>query len=199
MAPSASTPDASLVPSRPPGPGRWRQAAILTAAGLAVVILVVLVVLHRGVRVVLAQADLQTQLDERFPLERPIARVLTLTLRDPRLELSRGCATIHFTFAGGVLGSGLIRGSCTASITPRYEPATGELYADHARLDNLHVDRGDRLVQRLREEITLALTGYLANHPIYVLDASNASRSIARAVLSSIVIEPGQLVIELRW
>ncbi len=186
--------------AQPPRTRRWRLW-LLAALGLSLALATtVALALRHGLIVIITQPDIQAQAERTFPITRDCDGVVEITYCDPVIILRDGHAAMQVAFAGGVMRKDLLRGSITVTAVPRYLPETGELYLDHATVDNLQFEHGpNRWLERYRTGLSGALASWLAEHPVYTLAATSLKKAAARAVVRSLAVVGSTIRIDIGW
>jgi hypothetical protein len=151
----------------------------------------------------LTQEQIQERLDQIFPVTKRHLLVFEVTYRNPRVTLSEGSDRIRFSIDAelGNLTTNAgerLSGSCEIVTGLRYD---AEQYAfflvdptiEKLALAGLPIGMTPKVEQALRataEEV-------LASRPVYTLRPTDLKKTAARAVLKSVEVESGQLVITL--
>ncbi|HZH43284.1 MAG TPA: hypothetical protein VEY50_04305 [Lysobacter sp.] len=148
------------------------------------------------------QAQLQQQLERRFPRDYPQAGgLLSLSLLNPRLSIPPGDDRLHVAFDVGIgtLGRSSRTPAGRFALTSglRFDPATRGLHLDAPRLEDVAVPAlGGTMNATVRDALNAWLLDYARNEPVYRLDDGLLARLGARRIARTRIAD-GQVRIEL--
>lgn len=145
------------------------------------------------------EAELQQKVSAMMPLERKMY-FITVTLTEPEVKLLGqtnriGIASrIEASIPGGIKGSGRVALNGTLS----YQSKSGEFYYTDPVITDLQVDGlPKKYLPQVRSITQVLLENALAVHPVYTLSDTNLKQALAKAVLKSITVTDGKLVVVL--
>ena len=144
----------------------------------------------------LSQAQLQEKVEKAFPIERRLAFV-EMTFRHPQILLAAGGDRIGLALdvQVDVPGVGVLHGRMGADGGLAYRADRGEIIIVDARVNELDVTGlPKRYSKALREVAARVAQKYFAEVPVYRLDQSDFKQSLARLVLTSVVVRDGEVV-----
>ena len=182
---------------------RLRRTPLILGAITLILVGIFALILTGSMRhtVRLTAADIQSQLETKFPVERS-ELIFTWRFTDPVVAIDSGTERVRLGVSVAVssLGKEVVTSRAQVEGSVRYESSKGELFLDSptARLDELDVAG---LPEKYRETagklIEKALQEYLARMPLYRLKSSDTKMLMVRRVLKSMRVRDGELLIEL--
>jgi hypothetical protein len=177
-----------------------KKILLLLVLGTAIVIGVLAwrFVVH-GQHIDITQAQIQSQLDPQFPIERNFL-LLQLTLADPRVALRAGTDRIQLgmNVRVGIPSQPEQRGSAEVSGGLSYDPQTARLYLVDARIESLEVPGlSDRYRARVQEFAGVLIPEVMNRMPLYTLDQTDPRQALARRLVQSVQIVNGRVRIVL--
>lgn len=152
-----------------------------------------------GISIYLTEAQLQQQLETKFPIERSLL-LAKAVFSDPKVQLKEGTNRIHLSADAVAIvpTQPEWKGSAEFSGGVRYDPEQGAILLEDARIENL-VLAGvpEKYHAPVKELGTVVAREYLNRVPIYKLDPADYRQSVALFVLKSVSVENGRLRIVL--
>lgn len=147
----------------------------------------------------ISQAQLEQKLAERLPLTQRYPLV-SVTLAQPRVHLNEDSERVDFgldmTVKTNTSGSQLLGAQIDVSASLRYDAERGAIFLDQPVMDKLVVQGLDeRRTAMAQVALEAAMTSYLAQQPIYTLNAADARQRVARMTVRDIKVDNGVLVI----
>jgi len=176
------------------------------ASGIFVLVLIIAAwFLFKGrcFTIELSESQIQKKLDERFPMNKQHLLVLTLTLSDPRVELTEGSDRISFGLSASVnirinAQPKPLGGKGQISTALRYDPTDASFYLGDPAIQRLEVQGVPveyvDVVNKLAREL---LSERLERYPVYTLDRPDLTQTAARLLLKELTVRNGNLVITL--
>lgn len=147
----------------------------------------------------ITQAEIQQQLDPRFPLEKNLL-VFRLALSHPKVLLKEGSDRIDFSVdaIASVPGQKDYKGSAQLSGKVKYNPERGDFFLTDSKVESLNIPglAGGNL-DKAREFSSILIKESLERFSLYKLDPKNFQESVAKALLKSVKVENGKLRITL--
>lgn len=142
----------------------------------------------------LSQAEIQAQLDPRFPQQKCLLGAC-LELREPRVRLDEGPDRVGFTAQFvATLGKRQMPGTATFTGRPRYEKSRGSFYLDDVQVSEFRMSGNapdfDEVVRVRGPKVLAAL---LQSVPLYTLSADTRHGALARLALRSVQVVDGRL------
>lgn len=153
-----------------------------------------------GDRVVFTAAQLQADLDKRFPRDYDeLEGLVTLRVSDPELAIPPGGDRVRLAFdvALGSLGqAGAANGHIAVTSGLRWDPSTRGLHLDAPALESADIPQLGAMNATGRDLIDAWLRDYARREPVYRFDDSLVERLASRRI-GSTTIEDGQVVVHL--
>lgn len=146
--------------------------------------------------VVFTRAQLQKEVDGVFPV-REKQSLLRATFSDPEILLEPGGERIglSLTVAVKLPVGGEVDGTLIVDSGLIYDPERAEIALADPRLRNLNLDGvPERFRPALGAIAEVVARRYLAQIPVYRLDADEFEQSLARLVLKSVSVRDGEVV-----
>lgn len=147
-------------------------------------------------RIAISEQRLQTSLNDILPIKNNKGLVI-IELQQAEIWLKGNTHKIELVSDVLVRSFGhQEKGSLHVAATPVYNPKTGCLYMTNIEVLGLKV-RGipRKYVRKINKLAGKLLTKALQNKPVYQLSDDWGIESIAKATLSSLVVEEGELVL----
>lgn len=146
-----------------------------------------------------ARRRLEQKLAERLPLTQRYPLV-SVTMAQPRVHLSEDSERVDFglnmTVTTNTSGSQLLGAQIDVSSSLRYDAERGAIFLDQPVMDKMVVQGlDDRRTAMAQVALEAAMTSYLAQQPIYTLNASDARQRVARMAVRDIKVDKGVLVV----
>jgi hypothetical protein len=150
--------------------------------------------------ITLTQAELEQQLGKRFPLRKKYLELVDVAYENPRVVLTDGSdvigigvdARVAVPLKGDVVGGADIRTKLA------YDAERTALVLHEPKLEKVQLPGVDaKLLDGVRAVANSLVSEQLPGIPVYTLKPSDAKRTIARAVLKSVTVRDGQVVLEL--
>ena len=151
----------------------------------------------------ISEAELQHALDEKLPLTKRYFFIIDVTLKNPRVHLQEGSDRVN---AGLDIGLNLqidkdatpLGGSIDISGGITYSPKNGAFYLVEPVIENIELQGlSEKRRPKVAKAITLALTEYFSENPIYTLKRGDLKQAAARLTLKKISVASGELVVVL--
>lgn len=150
-----------------------------------------------------SEADIGARLDEKLPFSDDYFYIFNVTLENPRVDLVNGSDRI----AGGMdamlkvnLGAQTlpIDGSFDLSGGVRYEESEGAFYLNNPVIEKIRL-RGlpDRFANRANSALSLGLTEFYAERPIYQFSEDDMKQATAKMVLRDVSVKNQMLHVKL--
>jgi hypothetical protein len=142
----------------------------------------------------LSQAEIQAQLDPRFPRQECLLGAC-LELREPRVRLDEGPDRVGFSAQFvATLGKRQMPGTAMFTGRPRYDASRGSFYLDDVQVTEFRMSGNapdfDEVVRVRGPKVLAAL---LQNVPLYTLSADSRHGALARLALRSVQVVNGKL------
>lgn len=142
----------------------------------------------------LTQAELQTQLNAKFPAEKCLLGAC-LELRDPQLRLDEGADRVSFNAQFvATLGKRKMPGTATFSGKPRYEQRNHSFYLDDVQVTEFQMTGNapdfDEVVKVRGPKAAEAI---LRTVPLYTLSSDTRHGQLAKLALRSVQVLGGKL------
>ena len=179
---------------------RLRSVAIATATLLLLLVVAAWLILKNSPEVTLtfAQAQLQEQLDQRFPTKKCVLSAC-VELLNPRLLLSDGSdrVEIEASFVA-TLGSRAMPGTAKFSGRPHYEQGSGNFYLKDVQVSQFQMTGN---APDFNEVVKVRGPGIVAaimnQFPIYSVQSHPKYGAIAKLALKHVRVVNGQLQVVL--
>ena len=141
------------------------------------------------------EPQLRNRLAKELPFSETYFFVFNVTLENPRIDLLNGSDRI----AGGIdaavkIGLGEsnipIAGALDISGGVRYEPSEGAFYMADPRIERIRLPGvPDTLANQANQALSLALTQFYAERPIYVLSPDDFREAATKLVLHDVTVK----------
>jgi len=173
----------------------WSLLALLALVGAAAIWYLA----GKTYEIRISQAQLEQKLAERLPLTQRYPLV-SVTMAQPRVHLSEDSERVDFglnmTVTTNTSGSQLLGAQIDVSSSLRYDAERGAIFLDQPVMDKLVVQGlDDRRTAMAQVALEAAMASYLAQQPIYTLNASDARQRVARMKVRDIKVDKGVLVV----
>ena len=147
----------------------------------------------------ISQAQLEQKLAERLPLTQRYPLV-SVTLAQPRVHLNEDSERVDFglnmTVNTNTSGSQLLGAQIDVSASLRYDAERGAIFLDQPVMDKLVVQGLDeRRTAMAQVALETAMASFLAQQPVYTLNASDTRQRVARMAVRDIKVENGVVVL----
>lgn len=148
------------------------------------------------------QAQLQQQLDRRFPRDyEKLGGLVSLSVLHPRLSIPPGASRLQLDFDLGIGTMGRAShepaGHFVLTSGLRYDPATRGLHLADPTIENVDVRAlGGAMNSTIRGALNRWLVDYAREEPVYRFDDSLLGRLGARRVTATRITD-GQVVVQL--
>ena len=147
----------------------------------------------------ISQAQLEQKLAERLPLTQRYPLV-SVTLAQPRVHLNEDSERVDFglnmTVNTNTSGSQLLGAQIDVSSSLRYDAERGAIFLDQPVMDKLVVQGLDeRRTAMAQVALEAAMASFLAQQPVYTLNASDTRQRVARMAVRDIKVENGVVVL----
>lgn len=147
----------------------------------------------------ISQAQLEQKLAERLPLTQRYPLV-SVTLAQPRVHLNEDSERVDFglnmTVNTNTSGSQLLGAQIDVSASLRYDAERGAIFLDQPVMDKLVVQGLDeRRTAMAQVALEAAMASFLAQQPVYTLNASDTRQRVARMAVRDIKVENGVVVL----
>jgi hypothetical protein len=147
----------------------------------------------------ISQAQLEQKLAERLPLTQRYPLV-SVTLAQPRVHLNEDSERVDFglnmTVNTNTSGSQLLSAQIDVSASLRYDAERGAIFLDQPVMDKLVVQGLDeRRTAMAQVALEAAMASFLAQQPVYTLNASDTRQRVARMAVRDIKVENGVVVL----
>lgn len=147
----------------------------------------------------ITEQELQEKIQQKMPIHKK-KYFVTVTLSDPKVALLQGRdridieSNIDALIPGGIAAKG--RGNVEGSI--EYMQDTGEFFFIDPQVKSLTVDKVTAKHQEtIRKVADFAAKSALRRFPVYRFKDENLKHKLAKAVLKSVHVENGKLLLEL--
>jgi len=149
-------------------------------------------------RMVFTRDDLQKKIAPKFPLKQK-GTLFSVTFSEPVVMLKKGADRLGLQLNLKVappLGK-KYKGRAEIDGQIEYRPDKGEFFVVNPQVRRLHIDNVPQKYQEpIRDLANQAAVRFLADVPVYKLDQKNFKQSLAKLVLKSVLVEDGELVVE---
>ena len=149
-------------------------------------------------RMVFTREDLQKKVAPQFPLKQK-GKLIAVTFSQPLVVLEKGGDRLGLQLdvkVAPALGK-KYEGRAEVDGEIEYRPDKGEFFVVDPQVRRLHIDDVPQKYQEpIRQLANKAATRFLADVPVYKLDQKNFKQSLAKLVLKSVLVENGELVVE---
>jgi len=151
----------------------------------------------------LTEAELQTKLAERLPLQKTYLFIIQVVLDNPRLALVEGSdrvnagldVTLNIKINDEPLPLG---GKLDASGGIRYDGKEGQFFLTDPVIENLEVQGVPaNYTDRVNTILTKAIGEYYSTRPIYDLSSADVKGATTKLLLKRIVVEHRVLIVTL--
>ncbi|WP_374435881.1 DUF1439 domain-containing protein [Inhella sp.] len=147
----------------------------------------------------LTQAQLQAQLDPKFPKQECLLKTNCLELREPKLELRAGSDRIAMRAQFvATLGKRSMPGRVVLSGKPRYEASNAAFYLDAVEVSEFEMSGNapdfDQVVKVRGPKLMAAI---VQNVPLYRLKSDSRTESLAKLALRGVAVVDGKLRVRL--
>ena len=147
----------------------------------------------------ISQAQLEQKLAERLPLTQRYPLV-SVTLAQPRVHLNEDSERVDFglnmTVNTNTSGSQLLGAQIDVSASLRYDAERGAIFLDQPVMGKLVVQGLDeRRTAMAQVALEAAMASFLAQQPVYTLNASDTRQRVARMAVRDIKVENGVVVL----
>jgi hypothetical protein len=147
----------------------------------------------------ISQAQLEQKLAERLPLTQRYPLV-SVTLGQPRVHLNEDSERVDFglnmTVNTNTSGSQLLGAQIDVSASLRYDAERGAIFLDQPVMGKLVVQGLDeRRTAMAQVALEAAMASFLAQQPVYTLNASDTRQRVARMAVRDIKVENGVVVL----
>ena len=149
----------------------------------------------------LTEADLQAKIDRRLPIEKQ-KLLFTVLVSALKVELSEGSERIGMVADMEIKSPHLSSGKGRAWLdgTLRYESSEGSFYFQQTEVREVKFENiPAKYHGLLRELLQHAVQRRLAETPVYQLDENKTKQQLAKALLKSVKVIGGKLVLELSF
>ena len=144
-------------------------------------------------------ADLQKKIAPKFPLKKKNT-LFTVTFSQPLILLEKGADRLGIRLDLKVAPpfGKKYKGTVEVDGKIAYHPDQGEFVVVDPQVRQLHIgDVPQKYQGTIRDLMNQVAIHYLTNIPVYKLDQGDFKQSLAKLVLRSVLIEDGELVIEM--
>ncbi len=150
-----------------------------------------------------SEAEIQQKLEKNLPLTKAYFLIIQVTLKNPRVQLQNDSdkvnagldVVLNMTVNQNALPLG---GSLEVSAGIRYVDEEGEFFLTDPAIEKLQVQGiSEKYIEKANSALTMALSEYFENYPIYTFSSLDAKQVTARMVLKSVVVENQKLVVTL--
>lgn len=173
----------------------WSLLALLALVGAAAIWYLA----GKTYEIRISQAQLEQKLAERLPLTQRYPLV-SVTLAQPRVHLNEDSERVDFglnmTVNTNTSGSQLLGAQIDVSASLRYDAERGAIFLDQPVMDKLVVQGLDeRRTAMAQVALEAAMASFLAQQPVYTLNASDTRQRVARMAVRDIKVENGVVVL----
>ena len=149
-----------------------------------------------GMTLRVSQAELQTRLDERFPIVKD-GLLGEIRLSEPRVGLSSATkrVSVDFSLAGNSFLTGEIEGRGVLSGELRYDSPEASLYLDRPEIDLELIDGDEDRREAIEAAATALASSYFSDHPIHTVDDADLRSRLTREYLRELLVENDGLVL----
>lgn len=149
----------------------------------------------------LSEADLQERIDKRLPIEKN-KLLFTVLVSALKVELTEGSERIGMVADMEIKSPHLSSGKGRARLDGklRYQATDGAFYFQEVEVREVTFENiPDKYHGLVRELFQHAVQRRLAETPVYQLDTNKTKQQIAKALLKSVRVMKGKLVLELSF
>jgi hypothetical protein len=178
------------------------------AAAIVVVVLVAAVSLYFVLRgdeyeLRLTQQEIQDRFDEKFPFSKRHLLLFEVTYSNPKVILTEGSDRIRFSTDAelsnfATSGGQRLSGSCEVVAGLRYDAEQHAFFLIDPEIEKLDIaGLPVELTPKVQQAMVATAEEVLTRRPVYTLRPTDLKKAAARAVLKSVKVENGVLVIAL--
>lgn len=154
----------------------------------------------RDVTLRFSEDDLRGRLDDQLPFTEDYLFIFNVTLDNPRVDLIEGSDRI----TGGVdavlkiAGAGDLEGAVDISSGIRYDAGEAAFFLNDPEIERINIEGLTSAVSnRANQAISLALSEFYEERPIYRLSDKDMRHQATKLVLQDVVVENETLVVRL--
>lgn len=148
----------------------------------------------------LTQADIQQKVAKMMPIERQ-ELFFKVKVSNPEVNLSLNSNEMSMAvdLAASVPGTGSVQGKADISGALRYDNQTGAFYLVDPKLTELQIANMDQKVLPMVQDLAqLVIASVLPQQPVYKLKDDDLKQKLARAMLQSVEVKEGKLVLNMK-
>jgi hypothetical protein len=149
------------------------------------------------------RAELQAQIDKRFPVRQRYAELFTVELRDPRLGLdapaNRAAITARMTIGSALMQPSSIEGVVRLSSALRYDAAARAVRLDQPKADRIELQGlGGGDAQRLQRIGGLVAQELLRDYPLVTFKPEDLTVGRKTYEIGEITVQADDIKVELK-
>jgi hypothetical protein len=149
------------------------------------------------------QEQLLEKLSERMPLHKRYLILFEVELDNPRLTLVEGSDRVNAGLDAALniqiqIGEQALRptGTLDASGGVRYDSERGQFFLTDPVIEHFEIQGiPERYTNQANRVLSMALSEYYADRPIYTLNTAKLKQAMTKLVLKRVVVEGGELVV----
>jgi len=148
----------------------------------------------------ITEQELQEKISAMMPMEKKKYFITTI-ISDPNVDLIKKndkigiFSNIEVIAPGGIRGTG--RGKIVGTIS--YDSSKGAFFFHNPTITDLEIDKvPSKFIPKIKKIMQLAATKAMSRYPIYKLKGNNLKQKLAKAVLQSVAVKDGKLLVTLR-
>ncbi|MEM7144315.1 MAG: DUF1439 domain-containing protein [Verrucomicrobiota bacterium] len=159
---------------------------------------------EEGYRIELTPAEIEAQLDEKFPVEKEYLKFVKLRLSRPGVDFPEGRdrirvsldALMNLRFPG--TSEKEVDGACVVTFGLKYDAEDFGFYLVDSQVEKLDIGGVPPMWSKKVGEFALATANlYLTRYPVYTLEAKDMKGFATTMVLEDVSVRGGKLVIQL--
>jgi hypothetical protein len=177
-------------------------------AAIVVVVLVAAVGLYVVLRVDeyelrLTQQEIQEKLDPKFPFSKRHLLLFEVTYSNPKVIFTEGSDRLRFSIDAELSNFATsdgqhLNGSCEVVAGLRYDAEQHAFFLIDPEIEKLDIaGLPVELTPKVQQALRASAEEVLTRRPVYTLRPTDLKKAAARAVLKSVLVEKGELVITL--
>jgi len=145
----------------------------------------------------LTQQQLQDEVARKFPFDQKLL-FITVTYSNPQIVLESSSDRVGFALdiEAKLSGNQSVKGHAGGDWNLRYEPEEGALYFDDPKIDRIDIGGLSPSAQEQIARVAKPLVeAYLKRVPVYRLKPGDLRQQVAKAVIKSVNVKKGRLII----